>query len=62
MQYLMKEENKTIDEIAESTSITCDIVDISGYMYNRALNMLVECWKYGEELRKWYAKRYQICD
>lgn len=60
MQYLMKEENKTIDEIAESTSITCDIVDISGYMYNCALNMLVECWKYGEELRKWHAKRYQI--
>lgn len=27
-------------------------------MYGCAVNILAQCWKYGEELRKWHNKEY----
>jgi len=31
---------------------------ITGFMYGCAVNLLSQCWKHGEELRKWHNKEY----
>lgn len=59
MQYLMEKHNKTVDEIATSTSYISNIDDISGFMYNYAVSLLTHYWKYGEELNKWYKPKYE---
>lgn len=57
MQKLIAE-GKTVVEIAEKASHDCDIEGITGFMYGCAVNALAQCWKYGEELRKWHNKDY----
>lgn len=57
MQKLIAE-GKTVAEIAEKTSHDCDIEGITGFMYGAAVKALSQCWKYGEELRKWHNKEY----
>ena len=49
---------KKLIEIAESTSSKADISGITGFMYGAAVNILSNCWEYGEELRKWHNKEY----
>jgi len=58
MQYLMKENNKTLEEVAEQASIECDYDGITGYMYDWAVDILEECWVYGKELRVWNNNRF----
>lgn len=58
MQHLMAKHNKTVSQIAEQASRVCDIDGITGFMYGCAVAMLSECWKYGEDLRKWHNKQY----
>lgn len=58
MQHLMSKHCKTVYEIAESSSQVCDIEKITIFMYGCAVNILAECWKYGEELRIWHNGGY----
>lgn len=57
MQKLIAE-GKSVVEVAEQASHDCDIEGITGFMYGCAVNILSQCWKYGEELRKWHNKDY----
>ena len=43
---------------ADRLSREADIEGITGFMYGCAVNILVQCWKYGEELRKWHNNEY----
>ena len=58
MQYCMKKYNKTLPQIADKASNASDIDGISGFMYGCAVAILVQCWKYGEELCRWHNKGY----
>ena len=53
MQYEMAQ-GRSIDEVAVSTSYTADTHDLSGAMYGRAVQQLIETWRHGEDLRKWH--------
>ena len=43
---------------ADRLSHEADIEGITGFMYGCAVSILSQCWKYGEELRKWHNKEY----
>ena len=43
---------------ADSLSSAADTEGITGYMYGCAVNILSQCWEYGEELRRWHNKEY----
>lgn len=58
MQHLMKKHNKTVSEIADNASHLCDIEGITGYMYGCAVSVLSQCWKYGDDLKKWHNKEW----
>lgn len=64
MQHLMIKHNKAIYQIADEVSHVTDIEGITGFMYGCAVAMLSECWKYGEELRRWNNKEWgqENCD
>lgn len=65
MQHLMTKHNKTINQIADSASYDTYIEGITGLMYGCAVvAMLSECWKYGEQLRRWFNKEWgqEDCD
>jgi len=32
--------------------------NLTGFMYGCAVNILSQCWEYGEQLRKWHNKQY----
>lgn len=48
------ENGMTVAEAAGRTREIADTVDITGYMFGFALNVLDEFWEHGEELRTWY--------
>ena len=54
----MEKHNKTVAEIADNASSLSGIDDITLYMHIRAVAILVQCWKYGEELRKWHNRKW----
>ena len=57
---MMEEEiskGSKIHEIAGELSFKTNI-DITGFMYGCAVNILAECWIYGDELRQWHNKKY----
>lgn len=58
MQHLMSKHNKTLPQIADKASHVSDIEGITGFMYGCAVGMLSQCWKYGEELRRWHNKEW----
>lgn len=58
MQHLMEKHDKTVVDIAENASHVSDIEGITGFMYGCAVSMLAQCWKHGEELRKWHNKKW----
>ena len=43
---------------ADSLCSVADTEGITGYMYGCAVNILSQCWEYGEALRKWHNKEY----
>lgn len=49
---------KVIVGNADRLGHEADIEGITGSMYGAAVSILSQCWKYGEELRKWYNKEY----
>lgn len=64
MQHLMNKHNKPLFLIANKASHVSDIDGITGFMYGCAVGMLSQCWKYGEELRRWHNKEWgqEDCD
>jgi len=58
MQVEMKK-GKTLIECAEKTSFELGFLSITGFMYGCAVSTLSQCWKYGEDLRKWHNKEYK---
>lgn len=60
MQYLMNKHNKDVSKIARNASHICDIEGISGAMHYYALDVLIQTWKYGEELNEWKTKNINI--
>ncbi|MEG2310398.1 MAG: hypothetical protein RSB76_00230 [Clostridia bacterium] len=57
MQYKILQGAMLVD-IADSTAQDADIYGMSGFMYICAVNALSECWKFGQDLRKWHNKEY----
>jgi hypothetical protein len=55
-------EGRTLRDAAESTSHEADIDGITGFMYGAAASILSQCWKHGEELRRWHNLSIQIND
>ena len=53
------ESGLTIKECADTTSHEADVEGITGFMYGMAVNILSQCWKYGEDLRKWHNAKYK---
>lgn len=49
---------KVIADNADRLSNEADVEGITGFMYSCAVSILSQCWKYGEELRKWHNKEY----
>lgn len=49
---------KVIITYAEETSYKADYDGITGFMYGMVVNILSQCWEYGEFLRKWHNKEY----
>lgn len=49
---------KLLKDVAEKTSFEMDFLGITGFMYGASVQFLSQCWKYGEELRKWHNKEY----
>lgn len=49
---------KSLKDIAEKTSAEADYDGITGFMYGAAVQMLSQCWKHGDDLRKWHNKEY----
>ena len=43
---------------ARSEPRKADTEGITGFMYGCAVNILSQCWEYGEVLRKWHNKEY----
>lgn len=52
------ESMKVILDNADRLSREADTEGITGFMYGAAVSILSQCWKYGEELRKWHNKEY----
>ena len=47
-----------VRQIADTTSNDADTEGITGAMYGASVSILSQCWKHGEELRKWHNKEY----
>ena len=45
---------------AKDTSHQADTEGITGFMYGAAVSVLVSCWCYGEQLRRWHNLDIQI--
>ena len=50
----------TVACCAKEASHLADSEGITGFMYGCAVSMLAQCWKHGEELRRWHNKDTQI--
>lgn len=58
MQHLIHEKHRQLSEIAYQTSLDCDINDCIGHEeYSVALDILIRCWIYGDNLEI-YASKY----
>ena len=48
-----------IEENARKREREADTDGITGFMYGYAVNILAQCWEYGEILRRWHNKQYR---
>ena len=51
---------RPLEDVALQTSHTADTDGITGFMYGCAVQILSQCWRHGEALRKWHNLRTQI--
>ncbi len=47
-----------LSDVAKQASYDADTEGFTGFQYNMAIQFLVKCWEYGEELRKWHNGEY----
>lgn len=57
MQYYIAK-GESIEQCSNRASHELRWYGITGFMYGYAVQMLSQCWKHGEELRKWHNKEY----
>lgn len=55
-------EGAKLEDIAEKAGREADTDGITGFMYGCAVQMLAQCWKHGEQLRRWHNLDTQIGD
>jgi|SRR3990172_3709186 len=48
------QKGEQLEDIAKATSRLADEEGITCYMFFVAVSVLVRCWKYGEDLRRWH--------
>lgn len=53
MQLEMASGNN-LEDVASATSHEADLEGITGFMYGAAVATLAQCWKHGEQLRRWH--------
>jgi len=53
---------KNLEDVASATSQEADLEGITGFMYGCAISTLSQCWKYGEQLRRWHNIDTQLGD
>lgn len=53
MQYLMKERQKRVIEVAEEAFRVSNFDNLNRMQTRYAISILEQCWKYGAELREW---------
>ena len=58
IEFTTEDVMKVIVANADKLSHEADVEGITGFMYGCAVSILSQCWKYGEELRKWHNKEY----
>lgn len=51
---------KKLEDVAEATSSEADLEGITGFQYGCAVSTLAQCWKYGEQLRRWHNLKTQL--
>jgi hypothetical protein len=51
---------KKLADVAEATSREADLEGITGFMYGCAVSQLANCWKHGDELRRWHNLKTQL--
>lgn len=51
---------KVLSAVGDETSHKADTEGITGFMYGAAVQILSECWQYGDELRVWHNASYGI--
>jgi len=57
------EQGEALADIADECSTVADGPEgITGFMYGCAVQMLSQCWKHGEELRRWHNLDAQLSD
>lgn len=55
-------EGATLSDIAKRTSHEADTDGITGFMYGAAVSILANCWRHGEQLRRWHNIDTQVRD
>jgi len=54
MQHIIKKHNKSVFQIAKSTSLACNLNGLTSYRFEGAISILCQCWKYGADLNLWH--------
>lgn len=53
---------KKLEDVTSVTERDADIDGITGFMYGFAVHILADCWKYGDQLRKWHNQKYGLSE
>lgn len=51
---------KKLEDVADATSHEADLEGITGFMYGCAVSTLAQCWKHGDQLRRWHNLSTQL--
>lgn len=51
---------KKLEDVADAASHEADLEGITGFMYGCAVSTLSQCWKHGEQLRRWHNVKTQL--
>ncbi|MEX1027293.1 MAG: hypothetical protein WD049_04700 [Candidatus Paceibacterota bacterium] len=62
IQLEMAQNGRELEDVADDTFHEANIDDFNGIMYGRVVSTLARYWAYGEQLRCWNNKRFQVGD
>lgn len=51
---------KKLEDVADAASHEANLEGITGFMYGCAVSTLSQCWKHGEQLRRWHNIKVQL--